>query len=84
MTKIYAGLQILLVIFAAINTHFPNLIITSNNELNMLQDTAPQSVIYVLGISLIIGGGIILPGLFHLMKSFNMIRIPGRTRDTGK
>ena len=82
MTKIYAGLQILLVIFAAINTHYPNLIITKDTELNMLQDTAPESVIYVLGISLIIGGGIILPGLFHLMKSFNMIRIPSRAADT--
>ena len=78
LTRFYAGLQILLVIFAAVNTHFPNLIITSTGEINMMDETAPDSVIQVLGISLIIGGGIILPGLFHLMKSFNMIRIPSQ------
>ena len=77
LTRIYAGLQILLVLFAAVNTHYPDLIITSSGDVNMLDGTAPDSVIQVLGISLIVGGGIILPGLFHLMKSFNMIKIPG-------
>ncbi|WP_240472153.1 cytochrome d ubiquinol oxidase subunit II [Christiangramia echinicola] len=76
LTRFYAGFQVLLVIFAAVNTHFPNLIITSTGDINMMDETAPDSVIRVLGISLIIGGGIILPGLFHLMKSFNMISIP--------
>lgn len=79
LTRFYAGLQILLVLFAAVHTHFPNLIITSTGEVNMMDETAPDSVINVLGISLIIGGGIILPGLFHLMKSFNMIRIPSQS-----
>ena len=72
-TRILAGVQIMLVLFAAVNTHFPNLIITTSGEMNLLEGTAPASVINVLGISLIIGGAIILPGLFHLMKSFNMI-----------
>lgn len=76
LTRIFAGLQILLVIFAAVNTHFPNLIITSSSEVNMLKGTAPERVIDILGITLIVGGAIILPGLFHLMKSFNMIRFP--------
>lgn len=72
-TRILAGLQILLVIFAAVHTHFPHLIITRNTEVNLLEGVAPESVINVLGITLIIGGAVILPGLFHLMKSFNMI-----------
>lgn len=72
-TRIFAGMQILLVIFAAVNTHFPNIIITQTSEVNMLEGVAPDEVIKVLAISLIIGGGFILPGLFHLMKSFNMI-----------
>lgn len=74
LTRIFAGLQILLVLFAAVNTHYPNLIITTSTEVNMLADIAPDSTIRVLGISLIIGGLFILPGLFHLMKSFNMIK----------
>lgn len=81
LTRIYAGMQIMLVIFAAVNTHFPNLIITRSAEVNMLAGTAPDSVIKVLAISLLIGGGVILPGLFHLMKSFNMIRIPSMKED---
>ena len=81
LTRIFAGMQILLVLFAAVNTHFPNLIITQNSEVDMLAGIAPESVIRVLGISLIIGGGIILPGLFHLMKSFNMIKILSRSSE---
>jgi cytochrome bd ubiquinol oxidase subunit II len=76
LTRFYAGLQILLVIFAAVNAHFPNLIITASSEISLLEDTAPYPVIKVLAISLIIGGAFILPGLFHLMKSFDMIRLP--------
>ena len=84
LTRFYAGSQILLVIFAAVNSHFPDLIITSSGDVNMMDETAPDSVIQVLGISLIIGGGIILPGLFHLMKSFNMIRIPSKSPNEDK
>ncbi len=78
LTRFYAGLQILLVLFAAVHTHFPNLIITTTGEVNMMDETAPDSVIRILGYSLIIGGAVILPGLFHLMKSFNMIRLPSQ------
>lgn len=82
-TRILAGTQVLLVIFAAVNTHFPNLIITRNSEINFIEGAAPDSVIKVLAISLLIGGGIILPGLFHLMKSFDMIN-PGKRRNEPK
>lgn len=81
-TRILAGIQILLVLFAAVHTHFPSLIITAKGEINMLEGAAPESVINVLGISLIIGGAVILPGLFHLMKSFNMIRFSNNETDT--
>jgi len=81
LTRVYAGMQILLVLFAAVNTHFPNIIITQTTEVDMLAGVAPNSVIKVLGISLIIGGGFILPGLFHLMKSFNMIKISTRSSE---
>ncbi|MDN3593756.1 cytochrome d ubiquinol oxidase subunit II [Zunongwangia endophytica] len=75
LSRYFAGLQVFLVLFAALIAHFPNVIITSNQEVNLLADISPDSVITVLGISLIIGGGVILPGLFHLMKSFKMIKI---------
>ncbi|WP_306352666.1 cytochrome d ubiquinol oxidase subunit II [Flavobacterium sp. '19STA2R22 D10 B1'] len=70
-----AGIQVILIIVAAIGAHFPNIIITENEKLNIFDGIAPESVINVLGISLLIGGFVILPGLFHLLKSFKMIKI---------
>ncbi|RKS53660.1 cytochrome bd-I ubiquinol oxidase subunit 2 apoprotein [Gillisia mitskevichiae] len=74
-SRTFAGIQVVLVLIAAIIAHFPNLIITTTSEISLLETTATDEVISVLGISLIIGGAIILPGLFHLFKSFNMIKI---------
>ncbi|MFL9843193.1 cytochrome d ubiquinol oxidase subunit II [Flavobacterium rhizosphaerae] len=73
-TRFLAGLQVLLILFAAIGTHFPNLIITKNGPISLLDNIAPDSVINVLGISLIIGGALIIPGLIHLLKAFRMIK----------
>lgn len=73
--RFLAGSQVLLILWAAVGTHFPNLIITKNGPVSLLEGMAPDSVIQVLGISLIIGGLLILPGLFHLLKSFKMIKI---------
>ncbi len=73
--RLYAGIQVILILWAAVGTHFPNLIITKNGPISLLEGKAPDSVINVLGISLIIGGLLIIPGLFHLLKSFKMIKI---------
>ena len=74
LSRLFAGLQVVLILFAAFYAHFPYLIITSSEEINLLKDVAPPSVINSLGVTLIIGGAVILPGLFHLMKSFKMIK----------
>ena len=73
--RFLAGMQVLLILFAAIGTHFPNIIITKNEQISLLDDRAPDNVISVLGISLIIGGALIIPGLLHLLKSFRMIKV---------
>jgi len=70
-----AGLQVILIIAVAIIPHFPNVLMIEGGSLNLLDDKAPESVIKVLGISLIIGGSIIIPGLLHLLKSFKLIKI---------
>ncbi|GAA0734095.1 cytochrome d ubiquinol oxidase subunit II [Aquimarina litoralis] len=75
LSRFFAGLQVFLILLAAFVAHFPNIIITKTNEVSLLDNIAPDSVINVLGISLIIGGAVILPGLFHLLKSFKMIKI---------
>ncbi|WP_298549061.1 cytochrome d ubiquinol oxidase subunit II [uncultured Aquimarina sp.] len=75
LSRLFAGLQVFLILLAAFISHFPNIIITNTHSVSLLDDIAPDSVINVLGVSLIIGGAVILPGLFHLLKSFKMIKI---------
>lgn len=74
-SRYLAGLQVVLVLFAALYAHFPYIIITAEKEVSLLEGLPPQAVIQNLGIMLLIGGGVILPGLFHLMRSFGMIKI---------
>ncbi len=75
LSRALAGLQVLFILTAALITHYPYLIITKQAELSLLDGIAPESTITVLGISLIVGGLLIIPGLFHLLKSFKMIKI---------
>ncbi|MGY5847214.1 cytochrome d ubiquinol oxidase subunit II [Salegentibacter sp. HM20] len=74
-SRYLAGFQVVLILFAALYAHFPYIIITNNKEVSMLENLAPEATIKNLAIMLLIGGFVILPGLFHLMKSFNMIKI---------
>ncbi len=74
-SRFFAGLQVFLILLAALVSHFPDVIITQEGSISLVENIAPDSVINVLGISLIIGGTVILPGLFHLLKSFKMIKI---------
>ncbi|MXN93078.1 cytochrome d ubiquinol oxidase subunit II [Flavobacterium sp. Sd200] len=73
--RFWAGTQVLLILFAAIGAHFPNLIIAKSGQISLLDGHAPDKVISILGISLIIGGLLIIPGLIHLLKSFRMIKV---------
>ncbi|MDT0676639.1 cytochrome d ubiquinol oxidase subunit II [Autumnicola musiva] len=74
-SRYLAGLQVIFILSAALYAHYPYIIITAGEEVSILEGVAPDSVISTLGISLIVGGFIILPGLFHLMKSFKMIKV---------
>ncbi|MFI1773578.1 cytochrome d ubiquinol oxidase subunit II [Thalassobellus citreus] len=75
ISRSLAGIQVVLIMIAAFITHFPDLIIAANKEISLIDTAATESVITVLGASLIVGGLIILPGLFHLFKSFKMIKV---------
>ncbi len=74
-SRFLVGVQVILILLAAILTHYPYLLITANNKISIVDTASTPKVIEVLGISLLIGGAIILPGLFHLLKSFKMIKI---------
>ncbi len=75
LSRLFAGLQVFLILLAALISHYPDIIITETGSISLINNIAPDSVIKVLGVSLIIGGTLILPGLFHLLKSFKMIKI---------
>jgi len=77
-SRFFAGLQVFLILLAALAAHFPNIIISKHKTISILENSAPDSVIQVLGITLIIGGAVILPGVFHLLKTFKMIKILDR------
>ncbi len=74
-SRLFAGLQVICILSAAFIPVFPELIFTQSHNINLLENIAPESTISVLGTTLIIGGVVILPGLFHLLKSFKMIKI---------
>ncbi len=74
-SRFFAGIQVILILVAALIPIFPNMLFTSTGSISIFNEVAPASTINVLGISLLIGGSIILPGLFHLLKSFKMIKI---------
>jgi len=82
LSRLFAGLQVFFILLAALISHFPYIIITKTKTISLLEGIAPDSVIKVLGISLIIGGAVILPGLFHLLKSFKMIKILDRDNNS--
>lgn len=75
VSRFFAGFQVFLILLAALVCHFPKIIITETGSISLLEGVAPDSVIKTLAIALIIGGAVILPGLFHLLKSFKMIKI---------
>lgn len=75
LCRFFAGLQVILIITAALFAHYPDIIITKTGAISLLDNAAPPEVIKVLAISLLVGGFLILPGLFHLLKSFKMIKI---------
>ncbi len=76
ISRALAGAQVVLILSGALFAIYPNaLVFNSNQMLSLIESKAVEDVIYVLGVTLLIGGGIILPGLLHLLKSFKLIKI---------
>ncbi|WP_300022879.1 cytochrome d ubiquinol oxidase subunit II [uncultured Maribacter sp.] len=75
ISRALAGIQIFFILFAATITHFPNILFTTTGSISIYEQPVPDSVMNVLGISLLVGGVLIIPGLFHLLKSFKLIKL---------
>lgn len=72
--RIYVTAQIFLILFAYVISVFPNLMFVGEEGINLLEMSSPETVISNLGIMLIIGGILIIPGIYHLFKTFGLIR----------
>ena len=71
-TKIYGALIVMMILFAASYSHFPNLVLFKDGStLSLLDDFGAESTINMLAWALLLGSIFILPFFFYLMYSFN-------------
>ncbi len=73
LARILLGLQITLMIVAWVGLAFPNLIVFRKGELSILDNLPNEKVINSMGWSLLVAAVFILPGLYHLFKTFGLV-----------
>jgi len=73
VTRALVAAQVFIVLAGWMLAVFPNAIHTQQGELSILDQTAPQAVIDALGWVLIVAGIVVLPGLYHLFKTFGLL-----------
>ena len=71
--RLIVGIQLFLILFVWSFLAFPNLILFQSGELSILSETPPDVVYKSLGIALLIAAVFVLPGLYHLFKTFGLI-----------
>ncbi|MBY0067430.1 MAG: cytochrome d ubiquinol oxidase subunit II [Empedobacter falsenii] len=72
LLKVYAGIIVMMILFAASYSHFPNLVLFKDGStLSLLTDYGAMSTINMLAWALLLGSIFILPFLFYLIYSFN-------------
>lgn len=73
LTRLILGIQIALILFVFAGLAFPNLIFFKKGEISILNNLPPQKVFDTLGWSLLLASAFVLPGLFHLFKTFGLL-----------
>lgn len=82
LIRAIGALQVSLITGAWFAAQFPVFIFLSDGSSLDLQNTiAPESTITLLAMALVVAGAIILPGLYHLMRSFDMIKLISRKKN---
>ena len=72
-TKIYAASIVMMILFAASYSHFPNLVLFKDGStLSLMKDFGAESTINMLAWALLLGSIFILPFFFYLMYAFNL------------
>lgn len=79
LIRAIAGFQISMILGAWIIAQFPVFVYFSNGELLTVSNTiAPERTIFLLGLALILAGLIILPGLYHLLRVFDLLKFKSK------
>lgn len=73
LPRLIVGIQLFLILLVWSFLAFPNLILFQSGELSILSKTPPDVVYSSLGIALLIAAVFVLPGLYHLFKTFGLI-----------
>ena len=68
------GVQILGILLAWASQAFPYIMATKTGDISILENLPPDSVFFSTTIALIVAALIVLPGIYHLFKSFGLIR----------
>lgn len=76
LSKIFLGGQILLIFGAWSIPMFPHFILFNEGELGLLDHSVPDSVINTMAGALLFASVFVLPGLFHLFKTFGLLSSP--------
>ncbi|MGS2739756.1 cytochrome d ubiquinol oxidase subunit II [Sinomicrobium sp. M5D2P17] len=73
--RIIVALQVFLMLGAWVQSNFPSLIITTEGPVSIYENIAGKTVINSIAYTLLAGSVLILPGLFHLFKSFGLFKV---------
>lgn len=73
LPRLIVGIQLFLILFVWSYLAFPNLIIFQCGELSILSQIPPDTVYNSLGVALLVAAVFVLPGLYHLFKTFGLI-----------
>jgi len=73
LPRLFLGIQLFLILFVWSYLAFPNLILFKSGTLSILDNTPPDVVYNTLGVALLTAAVFVLPGLYHLFKTFGLI-----------
>ncbi len=73
MPRLIIAGQVALILFVMAGLAFPSLIFFETGTLSILENLPPESVINTLGWSLLVASVFVLPGLYHLFKTFGLL-----------
>ncbi len=72
LSRLIVGIQLSTILLGWCAFSFPNMILLKEGNVSILENTPPDIVFSSLGYSLLVAAVFVLPGLFHLFKTFGL------------